>query len=99
MEISNPINWASDLWDVEDKYRILVNLLSLHCRTVNFDKINGENRNMLCTLKQNLVPEVKSSREQHAVRHDPTVIKVWCLDKQGWRSFRVENVKDVQVAD
>ncbi len=58
--------------------------------TVEFTKIGtGENRIMPCTLAPNLIPnhvEVKSMdpKSDHFV--------VWSLDKDAWRSFRVNTV-------
>ncbi len=59
--------------------------------TVEFTKIDtGELRVMPCTLNPELsghnVPEILEQREEsdHLV--------VWCLDKEGWRSFRTETV-------
>ena len=59
--------------------------------TVEFNKIDtGELRIMPCTLNRELsgnnVPEVLEQREEgdHLV--------VWCLDKDAWRSFRVETL-------
>jgi len=59
--------------------------------TVEFTKIDtGELRVMPCTLNVELsghnVPEILEQRE------DNDHIVVWCLDKEGWRSFRRETV-------
>ena len=60
--------------------------------TVEFTKIDtGELRVMPCTLNHELsnknVPEVLEQKEEsdHLV--------VWALDKEAWRSFRVNTVK------
>jgi hypothetical protein len=59
--------------------------------TVEFTKIGtGELRVMPCTLNVELsghnVPEILEQRE------DNDHIVVWCLDKEGWRSFRPDTV-------
>jgi hypothetical protein len=59
--------------------------------TVVFKKIfDGEIRVMPCTLNVELsnhnVPEIMEQKETN----DHLV--VWCLDKEGWRSFRVDTV-------
>lgn len=61
--------------------------------TVEFTKVGtGELRVMPCTLNRELsnnnVPEVLEQREEG----DNLV--VWCLDKDAWRSFRVDTVKN-----
>jgi len=60
--------------------------------TVEFRKVDtGELRIMPCTLNRELsgdkVPEIF---EQRAVSD---YIAVWCLDKNDWRSFRVNTVE------
>ena len=74
-------------------------LLQDHVCTVSFTKINGETRDMPCTLKADVVP-VKPLTE--AVTHMPrkqsdATISVWCTDAAGWRSFRWDSVKQIQV--
>lgn len=59
--------------------------------TVEFNKIDtGELRVMPCTLNTELsnrnVQEVLEQRE------DNEHLVVWCIDKDAWRSFRVETV-------
>jgi len=59
--------------------------------TVVFDKINeGGRRVMPCTLNVELskhnVPEILEQREESAN------LVVWCLDKEGWRSFRADTL-------
>ena len=94
MEITNPINWADDAWAIEDKYGILNNLLSLYCCVVDFRKLNGETRRMRCTLRQDLLPEI--TKAQHVPQKIDTM-KVWLPDERVWRSFKVENVLNVEI--
>ena len=60
--------------------------------TVVFDKINdGGRRVMPCTLNPKLsnhnVPEILEQREKESEH-----LVVWCLDKEAWRSFRVDTL-------
>jgi hypothetical protein len=66
---------------------------------VTFTKVNGEERTMSCTLMESILPP--------ASKHDPItqkkvrevndkVVAAWCLDKQQFRSFRVENVIKIE---
>lgn len=64
--------------------------------TVVFDKINdGGRRVMECTLNTELsnhnVPEVLEQRS------DNEHIVVWCIDKNAWRSFRVDTLVEWYV--
>ena len=69
---------------------------------VHFDKVNGEHRVMRCTLRPDLLPpsyredvnEQKQETEFHQT--NPDVIAAWDVQKGGWRSFRVDNVRYVQ---
>ena len=61
---------------------------------VEFTKVsNGAQRNMICTLRKDIVPPLKGTGGPPS----PEVIPVWCLDKNGWRSFRVDSVRNVRV--
>ena len=63
------------------------------CRVI-FTKLNGEERDMLCTLKEGVIPRAtKDPITQKKVRDlNEEVLAVWDVNKKGWRSFRVSNV-------
>ena len=63
------------------------------CRVI-FTKVNGEERNMVCTLKEGVIPKAsKDPITQKKVRDiSEEVLAVWDVNKKGWRSFRVGNV-------
>ena len=73
---------------------ILLEALTKHECTVTFTKVNGETRVMPCTLKEDLVPKVEHKGTK---KPNESVVSVWCLDKKEWRSFRVDNVVDLQI--
>jgi hypothetical protein len=61
---------------------------------VTFTKVNGETRNMLCTLKPSALPPAPSASlvtMSLPVVVNPDIVNVWCTDKAAWRSFRVSN--------
>jgi hypothetical protein len=62
--------------------------------TVGFTKVNGEKREMLCTLRPDLIPEtpVVEGAEKTKRKENPDVQAVWDLEKQAWRSFRFDSV-------
>jgi hypothetical protein len=79
---------------------ILLEALKNHECTVTFTKVNGETRVMPCTLKEDVVPKppVDVASKSNVKRHENLgVVSVWCLDKKEWRSFRVDNVVDLQI--
>ena len=65
---------------------------------VTFNKINGDERVMTCTLKEGVIPapvakdeEINRNRE---VKDEVQV--VWDVNAKGWRSFRWANVKKIE---
>ena len=73
---------------------LLIEALTNHECTVTFTKINGETRVMPCTLKEDVIPAVENKGTK---KPNDAVVSVWCLDKKEWRSFRVDNVVDLQI--
>jgi hypothetical protein len=73
---------------------LLIEALTNHECTVTFTKVNGETRVMPCTLKEDIVPTVEHKGTK---KPNEAVVSVWCLDKREWRSFRVDNVVDLQI--
>jgi WYL_2, Sm-like SH3 beta-barrel fold len=79
---------------------ILLEALTNHECTVTFTKVNGETRVMPCTLKADVIPTppAEVASKSTVKRHEnQNVVSVWCLDKKEWRSFRVDNVVDLQI--
>jgi len=68
-------------------------LLTSQCRVI-FTKVNGEERNMVCTLREDIIPSAsKDPITQKKVRDiSEEVLAVWDVKAEGWRSFRVANV-------
>lgn len=65
---------------------------------ITFTKVNGETRTMPCTLESSKLPPVVV-KENAIVQVEkvvkPDSMRVWCTDKQEWRSFRVMSVTDI----
>jgi len=61
--------------------------------------VNGEERVMDCTLQANLIPNAPTQNGQLIVEGKSTSnnISVWDVKANGWRSFRIVNVKNVSV--
>jgi|TARA_B100002051_G_scaffold163785_1_gene154756 hypothetical protein len=81
----------------------IVSALQSNICDVKFTKVNGEERLMRCTLKEDLLPDsVKSQLQQQDEAHEQpafkdNVVPVWDLEKEGWRSFRIDSVIDIQT--
>ena len=59
------------------------------CRVI-FKKVNGEERDMQCTLKIDNIPEDKQPKT--GKEYSDSVIRAFDINKQEFRSFKVENV-------
>ena len=64
------------------------------CRVI-FKKVNGEERDMICTLQEGVIPstDIKDPFTLKKIRDiSEEVIPVWDIKAKGWRSFRVDSV-------
>ena len=64
---------------------------------VKFTKVDGELREMPCTLRPDLLPPITESKDKKEKKANDSVLSVWCTDKQSWRSFRIDGVQSVTV--
>lgn len=72
----------------------LVSLLEKQTVRVKFTKTDGSVRLMNCTLNKDVVvPYVKTSDSSKIVNNN--VIPVWDVDKNAWRSFRIDSVTEI----
>lgn len=69
--------------------------LKQHIAVVNFTKVDGSQRRMRCTLKDSYLPETYRGKDQSVKESVPT-LRVFDLDLNEWRSFRVESVTSIQ---
>lgn len=80
-------------------YDKIIDQLRSNVLQVTFSKVDGEERVMPCTLQTDYLPELSESKvekvEQYSV--NKSVIRAYAIDKQAWRSFRVENVRSIEV--
>ena len=72
----------------------LINLLTDTMAEVTFNKINGDERVIWCTLKDTPAL-VGNHTEDRKINED--VLNVWDVDARGWRSFRMDNITKVQL--
>ena len=64
--------------------------------TVVFQKVSGEERTMRCTLDPKVLPQPVASDEEINRNRTPNdaVQVVWDVESNGWRSFRIDSVKE-----
>jgi len=76
----------------------LAGLLRTEKVTVSFTKVNGEHRDMTCTLKTDLIPEDQLSKSQ--IREskedkEPSNQPVYDINAKGWRSFKYDSITKI----
>ena len=62
---------------------------------VVFTKVNGDERTMNCTLHDSILPEPTITETTKKV--NPDTISVWDIDNDGWRSFRLDSIKEFRI--
>lgn len=77
----------------------IAQVLSMGPATVKFTKVDGSNRVMHCTIANHLIPEEKRVKGEllTEVPINLSVMRVFDLDLNEWRSFKVQNVKEVSL--
>jgi len=71
----------------------LLGILNMHEKvTVTFKKVDGTIREMSCTLKEGIRPEVKDPKTSD------TLCTVWATDVTAWRSFKFENITKIDFS-
>ena len=75
----------------EDEWRQKVeDLLRIGNGKFHFQKVNGELRDMYCTLQQSVLPEEYNMELRNLAK--PGVLTVWDIEVDAWRSLRYESV-------
>ena len=73
----------------------LYNVLKRGPANVTFTKVDGSTRNMRCTLNDSFLPNDHQGKGE-MLTEDVRTLRVFDLDVNGWRSFRVDSVTNVQ---
>jgi hypothetical protein len=78
----------------------VVHMLQNNVVTVRFEKVDGTERVMKCTLLPEYVPNTGSGGSNSVLLQEdasPNNISVWDVEANSWRSFRVNSLKSVTV--
>lgn len=79
----------------KELHKLLQNYI---CR-VDFMKVSGDKRSMLCTLDMDHIPKEfhpKSTTTDENVEQI-NVIRCFDLEANGWRSFRIDSVIEIKI--
>ena len=90
----NPNVFTGNSEDARIGREWLISLLEQSPVEVVFTKKDGTERTMKCTLMEKFLPETVGSDRP---RNDET-LAVYDLEKDGWRSFRWDSVKQVNFS-
>lgn len=63
--------------------------------TILFTKKDGTERQMLCTLKEDKIPQEFSTKSENRAKSEDA-LAVFDLEKNAWRSFRYDSVKEIR---
>lgn len=82
-------------------YDAIVDQLRSNVLEVSFVKVDGDTRVMPCTLLTEYMPEASETKVQQVDNYsvNKSVVRAFAIDKQAWRSFRLENVTGVRVVN
>lgn len=83
-------HWYANADDINQELfrKWFIGILQKNVATVTFTKLNGEQRVMDCTLKEDTIP--KTDPKENAV-----LCTVWDTQKNAWRSFRFDRIKNI----
>ena len=73
----------------------LKNKLLSQIALVKFTKQDGSDREMFCTLLENKIPQEKKPKNVKKSENFD-ILSVFDLEKQDWRSFRVDSLKSIR---
>ena len=63
---------------------------------VVFEKKDGTERTMICTRSTYLIPEAHHPKGTSTKEQNYEVMPVYDLEKQAWRSFRLDSVVSIE---
>lgn len=75
----------------------LIDMLKSNEVTIKFTKVGGEERIMHCTLKDDAITPYEKKTDRPTKHRSDDVIAVWDLDNDGWRSFRLDSITEVNL--
>ena len=76
----------------------IVNKLKQGVWSVKFTKVDGTERIMPCTLDPAILPAQNITEDRAVRKTNMETLRVYVTDIAQWRSFRIENVISVELA-
>lgn len=82
-------------FDTKEGKKWLKSVLQSEEVSILFTKKDGTERKMLCTLKENKIPQEFSTKSENRAKSEDA-LAVFDLEKNAWRSFRFDSIKEVR---
>ena len=73
-------------------------LVSTNRAEITFTKKDGTERIMICTTEASSIPEDKQPVNESTLKGNTDILRVYDLENEGWRSFRIDSVKSFTIA-
>lgn len=83
--------------DLPQLKEVLASRLRHGVWVVSFTKVDGTPSVMECTLDSRHIPQVNEAQNDKSRPGNPTVLRVYAIDRGGWRSFKVANVTSIYM--
>lgn len=84
---------------LESKRQGILSALSEGVVHLQFKKVNGDLRNMVATRMMDKIPEEKHPKTEDKREKNETIVVLYDLEVNDWRSFRVENLVEYRCAE
>ena len=75
----------------------LKDILKQNVVSISFKKVDGSDRKMLCSLKEDILPAVEAKQPTKKKPENENVLPVWDLEKNAFRSFRIDSLTDYSI--
>lgn len=93
--IETTSNWTNTDWNNLRDW--LKSMLVTNTVTVTFNKKDGTERVMRCTLKPTIIPAIGINENKKTKKVNQDTLAVFDVDQNGWRSFIIKAIKRIQV--
>lgn len=89
-------------WNEKEKKDLrdwLIGVLTMHSPvTIVFQKKDGTDRTMQCTLKEGIVKPYEAKSTTIRKEKSDKIISVWDIEKEDWRSFGLDTIKQINFS-
>lgn len=79
-------------------YKNIINTLKNNAVvSIDFIKVDGTARTIKGSLNSSLIPEEHTPKGEKKLKLSKDAIRVYDIENNGWRSFRVDSVTSVKI--